>query len=80
MIDAMIARIPMQRRRLMWLREWGWKRWLLHKTYWAALHRWRRASGRKPHILDWRHECVVCRIEADGFHAHRDTLRPWRSL
>jgi len=55
-----------------WIYEWGWRRWLLHKTYWALLHRFQNRC-----FMDWQHECVVCRRACPGFHVHRDTLRPW---
>ena len=55
-----------------WLKEWGLRRWLKHKTYWAIIHAVRRKC-----ILDWQHACIVCRKVAPGFHVHRDTLREW---
>ena len=58
---------------LTWIYEWGWRRWLLHKTYFALMH-----ALQPRHFYDWRHECVVCRITAPGFHVHRDTLHFWR--
>ena len=62
------------RRRLgmRWIYEWGLRRWLLHKTYWALLHRFQPRC-----FIDWQHECVVCRKTAPGFHVHRDTLHFW---
>lgn len=56
-----------------WIREWGWRRWLKHKLWWAIVH-----AVRKRCVYDWRHECVVCRKVAPGFHMHRDTLHEWR--
>ena len=39
-----------------WIYEWGLRRWVLHKTYWALLHRLQ-----PRHFYDWQHECVGCR-------------------